>query len=210
MPEAVDATIAKQRHRSPIIAVAFFAACLATIYVWLRVVAPVLAGAKAPGYPGHYASVVLHAAGGTGMLLLGALNLYIGETRRLFGAHRLGGGLYLFTGTVGAVAGFALPLMFPHEPKSTAVATAALALVWLAFAGMAWRAAHNRRYDVHRAWMIRSYAVTWTFVFCRLAMQLSFFPALGVEGVTATIWLSWVAPVILCELVLQWSSAGKR
>ena len=35
------------------------------------------------------------------------------------------------------------------------------------------------------------------------------FPRLGEEGVTAMIWLNWVVPVLICELVLQWRSPYK-
>jgi len=97
----------------------------------------------------------------------------------------------------------------PHPPVSVGVATATLAVTWLAFAAMAWRAAWNRRFDTHREWVIRSYVVTWTFVGCRLAQLVPVFGYLGEEGVTAGIWLYWVAPVLVCEIALQWRRGGR-
>ncbi len=81
--------------------------------------------------------------------------------------------------------------------------------MWVCAAAMAWRAASNRRFDSHREWMIRSFVLTWTFVFCRLAQRGDLFPWLGAEGVTAGVWLYWVGPLFLCEVALQWGR-GRR
>jgi len=45
-------------------------------------------------------------------------------------------------------------------------------------------------------------------VFCRIASRLSDIDELG-SG-EAFIWLSWVAPLILCELVLQWPEGARK
>jgi Predicted membrane protein (DUF2306) len=97
----------------------------------------------------------------------------------------------------------------PHEPRSLYIATGTLALVWLGAAAMAWRAARNRRFDSHRGWMIRSYVLTWTFVGCRLATMVNFYPWLGAEGTTAAIWVNWIAPLVICEGALQWREGRK-
>ena len=83
-----------------------------------------------------------------------------------------------------------------------------LSVAWLAFAALGWRAARNRRFPSHAQWMIRSYVLAWAFVFCRIASQLSDLDELG-NG-EAFIWLSWVAPLILCELVLQWPEGTRK
>lgn len=149
-----------------------------------------------------------HAASGSLMLFFGAAALYVGWTQRFFAVHRWLGGTYLLAGTFASLLALALALLAPHEPSSIAVATNTIAVVWLAFSAMAWRAVRNRRFKVHRDWMVRSYVVTWTFVFCRMAMQLPLFPGLGAEAVTATIWISFITPVLACELVMQWRSTS--
>jgi hypothetical protein len=73
---------------------------------------------------------------------------------------------------------------------------------------MAYRAARNRRYDTHRDWMIRSYVLAWSFVFCRVASRVTDIAELG--GGEAFIWLSWVAPILLCEVALQWRAGARR
>lgn len=175
--------------------------------VWKRIVLPVLRG-DLHGHETHAGMLYAHAASGTVMLFCGAAALYIGWTRRFFPCHKWFGGIYLFAGLVVSLLALMLPLFERHEPASIAVATSVIASVWIAFSAMAWRAARNRRFDAHRGWMIRSYVVTWTFVFCRMAMQLPLFPSLGGEAITATIWTSFIIPVVACEIAMQWRSTA--
>jgi hypothetical protein len=56
--------------------------------------------------------------------------------------------------------------------------------------------------------MIRSYVLVWSFVFCRIASRVSDIDELG-NG-QAFIWLSWVAPLMLCEIALQWRRGSKK
>ena len=75
---------------------------------------------------------------------------------------------------------------------------------------MAWRAARNRRYDNHREWMIRSYVLAWSFVLCRVADRvpgMDVLPAMG--GGQAFIWISWVLPLGLAELAIQWRGGAR-
>jgi len=101
-----------------------------------------------------------------------------------------------------------------HKAAGTAVLTNAtvslltLATTWLAFAALGWRAARNRRFVSHGQWMIRTYVLAWSFVFCRIASRVSNIDELG--GGAAFIWLSWVGPLIICELILQWPEGARK
>jgi Predicted membrane protein (DUF2306) len=175
--------------------------------IWWLVALPVLeSGAVAHG--NHALEVTLHAAGGTLMLAAGALALYVGWTRRGFGAHRWIGYTYLIGGGAGAAMGLALSIMSPHKPDGLAAATGTLAAVWLAVAAMAWRAARNRRFEAHRDWVIRSYVLTWTFVFCRMVMRLPALADASGDTIVATIWATWITPFVLCEIALNWKRTG--
>lgn len=145
-----------------------------------------------------------HAVGGSFMILSGAAALYVGWTGRWRRFHKAIGYSYLLLGGLGAVSAILLSVNLSHPPVSVGVATGTLGVVWLAFAAMAWRAAKNRRFDSHKEWVVRSYVVTWTFVGCRIAQAVPVFGHLGPEGITAGIWLYWVAPVLLCEIAIQW------
>ncbi|MDE2497359.1 MAG: DUF2306 domain-containing protein [Xanthomonadaceae bacterium] len=185
----------------------FVLSLVCSLAVWQRIVLPVLGG-DLRGHETHAGLLYAHAASGTLMLLFGAAALYVGWTRRFFSLHKWIGGTYLAAGSIVSLLALILPLVGHHEPASIAVATSVIATVWLLFSAMAWRAARNRRFDAHQGWMIRSYVVTWTFVFCRMAMQFSLFPSLGAEAITATIWVSFIIPVVACEIVMQWPNTA--
>ena len=56
--------------------------------------------------------------------------------------------------------------------------------------------------------MIRSYVLVWSFVFCRIASRVSDIDELG--GGEAFIWLSWVAPLLVCEMLLPWQDGARK
>jgi hypothetical protein len=178
--------------------------------IWLMVAMPVLSGEKAPAHADHYAYVFAHAFGGTLMLFAGALALYVGWTRRLFRFHRWIGATYLIGGALGAGMGLYLSITEPHPLPGVGVATGTLAVAWLAIAAMAWRAAINRRFDSHRDWMIRSYVLTWTFVFCRIVMLHPASATAAPSTIVAIIWASWITPLIACEIALQWNRGARN
>ena len=160
----------------PLPGVMLLLALLSTLPILWLVVLPMVDGTAWPKHVSHLAMTLVHVTGGLAMIALGAANLYVGWTRRGWRWHRWLGTGYLGLGGVGALAALLLSIRSPHEPHSLYIATGTLSLVWLAVAAMAWRAARNRRYASHREWMIRSYVLTWTFVGCRLATAVEFYP----------------------------------
>lgn len=187
----------------------FALAVVSTLAVLWTTVLPMVDGRAWPRHVGHLPLILTHVTGGVSMIVLGACALFIGWTRKAFRWHRWIGRLYLLLGSMAAILVFVLATLAPHEPKSLYIATGTLALAWLAVAAMGWRAARNRRFDSHREWMIRSYVLSWTFVGCRLATMIDFYPWLGSEGVTAAIWVNWIVPLIVCEICLQWEEGGR-
>jgi hypothetical protein len=187
---------------------------LSSAVAWWMIAAPVAFFANEARHAGHFALVYMHMIGGTIMLLVGAANLYVGATRRHFRHHRAIGITYLVGGAIGAILALDFALGPNHKADPGVVFTNAsvsllmLALSWLGAAAMAYRAARNKRYDTHREWMVRSYVLAWSFVFCRVASRVTIIGALG--GGEAFIWLSWVAPLLLCEVALQWRSGARR
>jgi len=189
------------------------AGLLSSVVAWSMIAAPVASFVNAPRHSGHFATLYVHMLGGTVMLFFGAANLYIGASRRYFRYHKLVGLTYLCGGAIGAIAAMVVTMSPAHKSNPAAIFSNAtvslvmLAVAWLGCAGMAYRGARNRRYDSHRQWVIRSYVLAWSFVFCRIAGRVSDLDELG--GGEAFIWLSWVAPFIACEFALQWSATSK-
>lgn len=168
------------------------------VFVWL-IATPAFLPAGAARHAQHLPILYAHIAGGTVMLVAGALNLRVGLTRQGFRWHRPIGFTYLAAGTLASVSALIRSFDTAHTPG---VSTGTLAVVWLAFTAMAWRAIRNRRIDQHREWMIRSYVVAWTFVFCRFYTRAM--PADTQGSELDMIWLTWVGPVLFAEIMLQW------
>ncbi len=184
------------------------AAALSSAIAWWMIAWPVATLSNLANHQGHFALTFAHMVGGTGMLVLGGLNLYLAARKDRFPLHRRIGQGYLLIGSFGAIVSMAITLSPAHKDAAGPIFTNAtvslsmLALAWLAFAALGWRAVRNRRFVSHSHWMIRSYVLVWSFVFCRIASRVSDIEQLG--NCEAFIWLSWVAPLILCEIVLQW------
>lgn len=199
---------------SPSGLVLVFAVLTGSIAWWL-IALPVFNLSAAANHKTHFPYVFIHTVGGTVMLFVGAANLYVGATRQHFRMHKPLGYAYLVGGVIGSVSAILLALSNGHAKAPAASfaitimkandmgwALASLGLAWLGAAAMALRAARNRRFDSHRAWMIRSYVLVWAFVLCRLVSKIPSFPELGSGA--ALIWLSWIVPLLICEVVLQW------
>ena len=180
--------------------------------IWIRIALPVFSFSEpaAHAHGGHYPLVLWHAGGGTFMLFAGATALYMGLTRRFFGSHKIFGYAYLIGGGMGAVAAIVLIATRAHVHLGINMATGTLAAAWLAVAAMAYRAIRNRQIEQHREWMIRSYVLTWTFVFCRLVQIVPSIAMSDADTIATVIWASWVIPMIVCELALQWRKGARR
>ena len=175
------------------------AALSSLLFIWLIAV-PAIAPARMLRHAGHYVQIYAHIVGGIGMLIAGAVALRIGLTREWFRWHKPAGYAYLGLGGIAAAIALLRSLDAKHTPG---LSTGMLAAAWLVFSAMAFRAIRHRRFDQHREWMIRSYVLAWTFVFCRFWTRAAPASLQGAEN--DMIWATWVAPILLAEIALQWN-----
>jgi hypothetical protein len=167
-----------------------------------------------PGYPLHYPLTVGHILFGSVALLAGCLQVWPWLRTRYPVVHRWAGRLYLFGGVFPAGV-----LVLGVAPVSStgfasAVGNTVLGVLWLATAVAGYRAARQRRYADHRAWMIRNFALTLSIVANRLWLVLFLVlvetpPVVAAFGgdelsriqtaATASIWASWVANLLFVE-----------
>lgn len=189
-------------------------AMLSGVVAWWLIAWPVASFSNVDRHAGHFAQTFGHMIGGTAMLLLGGANLYLAATRRSMPLHRLAGRAYLVLGSLASLLAINITLSTAHKPagdpilSNASTSLAMLAFAWLVAMAMGWRAIRNRRFPAHRDWMIRSYVLVWSFVFCRLASRVPEVNAIG--GGDSFIWLSWVGPLMLCEIGLQWQAGSKQ
>ena len=193
------ASIPRRYRHARVDAVIGAAALSSLLFIWLIAV-PAIEPARMLRHAGHYVQIYVHIAGGVGMLIGGAIALRIGLTREWFRWHKPAGYAYLALGGIAS----AIALLRSFDPKHTpGLSTGMLAAAWLVFSAMAYRAIRNKRYEQHREWMIRSYVLAWTFVFCRFWTRAAPASLQGPEN--DMIWATWIAPILLAEIALQWN-----
>jgi hypothetical protein len=179
------------------------AAVSSAVFIWLIAV-PAFGPERQAIHTDHVPMLWAHVIGGIAMLFAGAVALRIGITREWFRWHKAAGYTYLCWGTLSSVTALIRSFDVGHSPG---MATGVLAVVWLVFSAMAYRAVRNRRFDQHRDWMIRSYVAAWTFVFCRFWSRSAPEALQPIEA--DMLWLAWVGPLLIAEVLLQWSRGTK-
>src|SRR6201985_3810263 len=150
--------------------------------------------------------LIPHALAGTFALLIGPINFSTRIRQRYLQLHRVLGRIYVLSVFVGAFTGIALAAGRPGLPGTSMQAAA-----WMVCTTAAFITARNRQIEVHRQWMARSYAVTFTFVSSRV---LNLVPAywshlgdvLSAVGVTALT----LASLLIVDLGLNWHELTTR
>ena len=143
------------------------AALLSSAVAWWMIAWPSLSFANVVKHSGHFPLTYAHVLGGTGMLLFGGLNLHLAAARSNYPMHRIVGRAYLACGAFGSISAILVTSSMAHKAVGAPAMTNAtvslltLAGAWLAFAGLGWRAARNRRFPSHGQWLIRSYVLAW-------------------------------------------------
>jgi hypothetical protein len=146
--------------------------------------------------------LLMHIIGGSLALLSGPFQIWSGLRRRVLKVHRLIGFTYLGGVVLGSAGAFYMASISPLP--TFGVALTVLAVAWLVTSGMALLAIKNRRIDVHKEWMIRSYIVTYGFVTFRFMDELGFFASLGKERFATIAWACWTIPLLFAEVAMQW------
>jgi uncharacterized membrane protein len=145
-----------------------------------------------------------HVAGGVTALIVAPLQ-FVRRIRDRFPAfHRALGRTYAIACLTAAPAGIMLAIGTLAGPVA-GTGFAISAVLWLLFTFLGVRAAIQHRFDDHRAWMIRSYAITSTAItlrlmlpFSALVLKLPFVPAY-----TVIAWASWLTNLAIAEIYLR-------
>lgn len=145
----------------------------------------------------------LHIAGAATSLLLGPLNLLSAIRRRAPRAHRWIGRTYIVGCLIGGAGGLAIAFGSFAGPIATG-GFASLAVCWIVANVQGWRLARAGRFADHRAWMVRSFAMTFGAVLLRLYLPLiPLFHVSFVEGYRAISFLAWVPNLVLAEFYIR-------
>jgi uncharacterized membrane protein len=162
------------------------------------------------GYPMYHAYrlqviadrhlLIPHTLSGLIALLCGPLQFSSRLRRRYLKFHRVLGRTYVVSVFIGAATGVALATGRPGFPGTSMQAAA-----WIVCTTAAFLTARNRQIIQHRQWMVRSYAVTFTFVSSRvLNLWPRYWSHLGDTFAAVGVIAFTLASLLIVDLGLNW------
>jgi len=144
--------------------------------------------------------LIPHTLGGVIALLAGAMQFSSRLRERHLKFHRILGRVYVISVFIGALTGVALAAGRPGLPGTSMQAAA-----WIVCTTAAFITARNRQIAQHRQWMVRSYAVTFTFVTSRvLNLWPLYWSHLGDTFAAVGLIAFTLGTLLVVELGLNW------
>ena len=150
--------------------------------------------------------LIPHTLAGTLALLIGPINFSSRIRQRHLRLHRILGYIYVISVFVGSFTGIALAAGRPGLPGTSMQAAA-----WMVCTTVAAVTARNRQIKVHRQWMARSYAVTFTFVSSRvLNLVPAYWSHLGDVLSAVGVIAFTLASLLIVDIGLNWRELTTR
>jgi len=155
--------------------------------------------------------IVPHIVAGCIALLVGPLQFSRRFRQRKPAFHRILGRVYVISVFVSAPLGIVLATLH-HDVRAIhwIAAVAVQSATWMITTVAAFLTAWNGHYQHHREWMIRSYAVTMTFVFTRVLQPIPLWNRHSEAGFSMEILVITLLAVLVPDLVLNWSDFISR
>jgi uncharacterized membrane protein YozB (DUF420 family) len=192
------------------------ALCGAGIAWFLATDAAVYLHYTAEKYTDYYWSrrngLILHISAGTLALTVGLLQVFLGLSGRTRGLHRMFGRVYLFAVALGVSAALYLAVTIPAGSPVYTSGLVGLGIAWFTTTVMGYRSISRGDVIGHRAWMIRSFLVTFGFVTLRVIVAIIAGFALMTEDDASSpaAWLCWVVPLAVFEIIYRrWRARQK-
>ena len=150
--------------------------------------------------------LIPHTLCGVIALLAGPMQFSSRLRQRYLKFHRVLGRSYVISVFIGALTGITLAAGRPGMPG-----TCFQAVAWVVCTTAAVVTARNRQFTPHRQWMVRSYAVTFTFVSSRvLNLWPLYWSHLGDTLAAAGLIVFTLASLLVVELGLNWREISTR
>ena len=148
--------------------------------------------------------LTIHVFAGTFAIFLGPVQFWLGLNGNYGMWHRVLGLTYIMSVALSSAAAIFLALNtdFGWVFKTGMMV---LAFVWIGTTGFAVVAICRSLIQQHKEWMIRSYVVTFSFVFFEAIVQILDLAKVGTttERLIVASWLSWSVPLLIAEGILQ-------
>jgi uncharacterized membrane protein len=143
--------------------------------------------------------LVAHALTGLVALAIGPFQFLASLRQRQPRLHRLLGRTYLLAILFSGLSGLWLAFCTVGGFAATS-GFLVLSVGWLLTGSLALRAALRRDFAAHRAWMMRSYALTFAAVTLRIYLGLGVAAGIPFAEIYATAaWMSWVLNLVVVE-----------
>jgi len=159
---------------------------------------------EAVRYSVYLPAFYIHIVTGSIVLITGVFQLSKRIRARYPAWHRTAGKVYVFVILIFTAPSGLVMSVYANGGLAAGIGFALLAVLWWFFTWKGYQHAIHKQLDVHREFMLRSYALTFAAVTLRL---YSFFFALaGFRGESIYIliaWLSWVPSLIVMEIYLR-------
>ena len=150
--------------------------------------------------------LIPHTLAGIFALVIGPFNFSSRIRQRHLKFHRVLGRIYIISVFIGAATGVALASGRPGLPGTSMQAAA-----WIVCTTAALITARNRQIAQHRQWMVRSYAVTFTFVTSRvLNLWPRYWSHLGDTLAAVGVIAFTLASLLVVDLGLNWRELTTR
>ncbi|HEY1215556.1 MAG TPA: DUF2306 domain-containing protein [Bryobacteraceae bacterium] len=187
--------------------------CLGLTTLFVFVTSEVFLAIDYPMYHAYRLQVIAdrhllipHTLSGIVALLSGPIQFSGRFRRRHLKLHRVLGRIYVVSVFVGSFTGIALAAGRPGFPGTSMQAAA-----WMVCTTAAFITARNRQIAVHRQWMARSYAVTFTFVSSRvLNLVPAYWSHLGDVLAAVGVIAFTLASIVFVDLGLNWHELTTR
>lgn len=159
---------------------------------------------------GKYFSVkwvlIAHITGGGGALILGPMQFWGRLRNRYKKLHRWIGLLYLLAILMSSATAVILSFTTAYDVNwSYAFSLQIWVSVWIITTIIAYRAALQKKFVLHREWMTRSYIVTLAFIVSGLALKYLLKINFGTfEDISPSLfWMGWSVPLFVYQVILS-------
>ncbi|MVT06723.1 DUF2306 domain-containing protein [Chitinophaga tropicalis] len=153
--------------------------------------------------------LIAHITGGGGALILGPMQFWSRFRARYIKLHRWVGIGYLLTILLSSVCAMILSFTTAYDVNwAYAFSLQVWVSVWIISTVIAYRAALQGKFKLHREWMTRSYIVTVAFIISGLTLKYLLKTGFGTLEDTSPslIWMGWSVPLFAYEVILSFKA----
>jgi uncharacterized membrane protein len=185
----------------------------AALYIILHIEVPLLRQHTERNYFRTIPFLIFpHIVAGILALLCGPLQFSYRLRHRSPKFHRVLGRVYVISVLIAAPLAIVLAYnrRIPHMMPYFFLASSLQASTWIVTTVAAFLTARNRHIQQHRQWMVRSYAVTFTFIGIRVLVQFPFaVPHTGANFSLEIVFVTFMA-ILLSDIGLSWHELFHR